>query len=90
MTTTTVSWTAAPVAEQVTLYKVAQSTNGGSFSPVGEVTEPEIDFVDLAPGAYKWKVSAVNLAGESPQSAEVDGPALPSAPVGLMVEVIVS
>jgi hypothetical protein len=89
MTSTTVSWNPAPVDEQVTSYNVFQSVNGASFTFLVNVTDSEVVLDDLPAGVYQWRVTALNLAGESPQSVAVDGPQIPATPDGLSVEVIV-
>lgn len=82
------SWTPNPVSELVSEYHVFQGLNGGGLGLVAVVTTPEITFVDLPFGNYRWAVKAANVAGISEFSVEVSGPAVPSAPTGLTVEVL--
>ncbi|MHC4154404.1 MAG: hypothetical protein ACYST6_05720 [Planctomycetota bacterium] len=81
------TWSPNPVDQLVEVYKVFEQVDGGAYTLVGEVAEPTILREDLAPGAYAWQVSAVNVAGEGPKSQTVGGPAVPTAPSGLTASV---
>lgn len=81
-------WADNPPGELVEHYNVFQAFNGTAFVKVAESQTSEIDILDLAPGHYDWKVTAVNLAGEGPASPVAVGPNLPSAPSQPTVTVI--
>ncbi len=85
--TVTLHWSASSDA---TGYKVKRATrSGGPYSQLAAPTSTSFSDGPLINGmAYFYVVSAANLAGESPNSAEVT--ALPLAPVAATVTVTVT
>jgi len=77
----TLTWNANPAGEQVSSYKVWVATNStSSFSLFTTVTTTN-HATTLAPNfVYAFKVSAVNFAGESAQSAFTQTLGLPTFP----------
>jgi titin len=72
-------------------FRIERSTDGGPFSPAGQASQNATTFSDLtvqARHAYRYRVFAVNNAGDSDPSneLEVDIPAAPpTSPDGLQV-----
>ncbi|MHC4332185.1 MAG: fibronectin type III domain-containing protein [Planctomycetota bacterium] len=87
MTQMTLSWTAAPAEFFVTKYKVYGTLDGGMQQVIGETGDTTYLLENLDPGNWVFNVSAVNLAGEGPQSDPVSGPALPPKTDGLTLTV---
>jgi predicted phage tail protein len=83
------TWQAVPVQFYVTGYKVKGMLNGGMQQTLGETAETTFTLANLATGNWQFNVSAVNMAGEGPQSAAVQGPVIPPAPGGLTLTVTV-
>lgn len=92
MPTTTVhlAWTPNPTSELVGSYEVWQQISVFNPTLLATVTVPEYDIVSPAPGAYKWWIKAINVAGTGPASAIASGPALPSTPSTPVVTVTVA
>lgn len=82
------TWPANPAGELVDGYEVWQGANGGSLQPLAVTSTNQLDIVDPVPAAYRWTVRAHNLVGYGPQSAETNGPSLPSAPGTIVVTVL--
>lgn len=76
-----VNWPENAPAEQVNLYKVSQSKDGGPFTFAGSVAHPPFEVNAPLPGVYVFKVTASNLAGDGPESDPATSPSLPSKPV---------
>lgn len=88
MSTVNLNWPANPVGELVTEYKVHESVDGGTtYNLRGTVPTNQITISDLPTGEYLWKVVAVNLAGDSPDSNAAASPGVPSKPGDITVTV---
>lgn len=71
-------WT-APASDgggAITAYRIEESLDGGSWVDLGptDTADTSIDIVDVQPGTYRYRVAAINSAGQSAFSQ-------PSAPV---------
>lgn len=87
MTQMILNWNAAPAEYFVTSYKVYGTLNGGMQTLLGETDQTTYVLENLDPGSWVFNVSAVNLAGEGPQSASVSGPAVPPQVDGLTIDI---
>jgi hypothetical protein len=85
--TISLDWDDNAPAELVDHYNVYQTVDGGMQTKIGETTISSFDVVDPAPGNYVFNVSAVNLAGEGPQSDNVLGPAAPAKVLNVSISV---
>jgi predicted phage tail protein len=54
---------------------------------LGETDQTTYMLEDLPVGSWRFQVSAVNMAGEGPQSAIVQGPAVPAPPTNVALVV---
>lgn len=81
----TLAWNANPAAENVTSYKVYEHV-GAVFNLIATVTAPTTIY-SLAGvvGPKLYAVSAVNVSGEGPRSADVTFPATPTTPTGVKI-----
>lgn len=86
-TSIALSWPANPVSEALIKYEVLQSKDGGAFSLIASPTTPSHTVLNPLPGAYRWKVRAVNFVGTGPESNVAVGPDIPSAPGDITVVV---
>jgi autotransporter-associated beta strand protein len=83
-TQNTLSWTALTNAISYNIYRCATSGGTPSFLASGVLTTSYTDTTAGAGATWYYSVSAVNPAGESPQSGQVAGVTLDSnAPTGL-------
>lgn len=97
--TVTFTWTANPVEEQVTEYRLYQSDTSGQYTygsdhavgiayPGGEI----ISLSDVPDGTWYWVLTAVNSKGESGPSNEVtatlDTLDPPTPPTDLIISAI--
>lgn len=80
------SWNPNPANQLVHAYRVFESVDGGGFNVIATVSEPTV-VIAASGGVRKWKVQALNFVGESPLSAELEGPGVPTAPDGLSIVV---
>jgi len=85
--TITLDWDDNAPAELVDHYNVYQTLNGGMQTKIGEAVTSTFDVIDPEPGNYQFTVSAVNLAGEGPQSTPVLGPSVPSKVLGVTISI---
>lgn len=83
----TLDWSDNAPEELVSYYNVYVTVNGGMQTKIGETDISRFDVVDPEPGSYVFNVSAVNIAGEGPQSDPVVGPGVPSKPLGVSITV---
>lgn len=85
--TITLQWDDNPAEQLVGSYNVYQTVDGGMQTLVGSTEVSEFVLEDPAPGNYVFNVSAVNLAGEGPQSAPAVGPSVPGAPTNVTISI---
>jgi len=76
-----VNWPENSPAEQVGVYKVLQSKDGGAFNFAGQTAHPPFEVNGPLPGVYAFKIVASNLAGDGPESDPASTPSAPSKPV---------
>jgi len=89
--TINLSWPANPGSEFVNKYEVRESRDGGAFNLIANVTTPAHQILNPLPGAYRWKVRAVNFVGTGPDGNVADGPSqVPTAPGDITIEIIVA
>jgi len=82
------SWPANPASEGVIKYQVFESINNGAFNFKADVTSTSFQIANPAPGAYKWKVRAVNFVGNGADSNIAEGPTIPTQVGDLAVQVV--
>jgi len=83
----TLSWAAVDPAFYVTNYRVWGTLGPGMQQLLGETDQTTFVLEGLATGVWRFQVSAVNMAGEGPQSAIVNGPAVPAPPTGVVLSI---
>lgn len=89
--TINLSWPANPESEFVNKYEVHQSVDGGAFSLIANVTSPAHQVLNPLPGAYRWKVRAVNFVGTGNFGNIADGPSdVPTPPGDITIDIVVS
>ena len=79
----TLTWTAPTTGGAPVSYNVKRSTSAGAESQLASVLAPTLTYVDtngVGGTKYFYVVSAVNSGGESPNSNEISGTFLMSAP----------
>jgi hypothetical protein len=79
-------WDANAPGDMVTNYKVYEHV-GTTYNLIATVagTVTTYSLAGVSAGPHVYAVSAVNISGESPKSAETILPALPSAPANLRI-----
>lgn len=79
------AWNPNPANENVTSYKVYEHV-GSSFNLIATVAPPVTTYsLGGVNGQHLYAVSAVNVAGEGPRSADVTFPATPTSVTGLTI-----
>lgn len=89
MSNVNLSWPANPASELIAAYNVYRSLNGVDFSLHASTANSTPSYSDTvtSPGVYHYRVAAVNLAGEGPQSNTASTPSLPTQPGDITVVV---
>lgn len=84
----TATWQPNPAIQQVVKYRVQRAQVGGSYTVLGEVLAVDpLTFTDsnVPTGQFIYVVIAINLAGDSANSAQAVTPGVPSAPSGVVL-----